>query len=356
MHEIVIYDLIGTGEGFVSASDVKSQLDELEAQGSPPVKVSVHTKGGCVIEGSQIFRLLEAYEGEVTTDIVNAISIGSVIGLAGEKRIMAANGRIMVHYPRTDAEDATADELENKSKLVRSLEDEMVQTYQQKTGLDEEVIRSMCKNETWLEAEDALKLGFIDEIGPEMAVAAKMDLSEYKNFCEPVVGSDSISEPTKEGDPVSNVLTVKGLKAKFPKASDGFIVKAMEEEATEDEATAMYVKSMEDEHEQLKAEYEELQAKYTAMKEKLSAMEEETTALNDDETTAMEDDEQKVTARATVVPGVKVKSPQKDYGELFRAKVDEIQSKRRCDRVKALKIASARFPELREQMVAQANV
>ena len=351
MAELSIYDPIGAGEKEVSAKMIKTVLDELKAQGSPDIEVSIHSVGGSVIEGMAIYELLDQYEGKVTTKAVNAISIASIIALAGDERIMAANGRIMIH--RAEGEGTgTADKIRSGANLVESLEDDMVSVYQKRTKLPEQEIRTLMAQETWLNSEQALALGFITQIGPENATAAKMDLSKYKNYSAPSVGPVlSETETKKAGDPVSSVVTVKALKQKFPKASNDFIVKAMEQEATEEEATAMYTESMEEEYEELQAKYDEMQAKYTAMEEELTAMKEAATAMEEEKTATT------ASKRVKVVSGVSANgsTAEVDYGALWTEKVDEIQAKRKCDRVRALSIASTKFGDIQAKMIEQAN-
>ena len=61
---------------------------------------------------------------------------------------------------------------------------ELTDIYRKKTGLSYEALQEMMSEETWLNAEEAYELGFVDVISDSIKVAAKYDVSKFKNITE----------------------------------------------------------------------------------------------------------------------------------------------------------------------------
>jgi len=53
-----------------------------------------------------------------------------------------------------------------------------------KTGLSYDALAEMMDEETWLNADEAYELGFIDTISDSIKVAAKYDVSKFKNITQ----------------------------------------------------------------------------------------------------------------------------------------------------------------------------
>ena len=56
--------------------------------------------------------------------------------------------------------------------------------YRKKTGLSYDALAEMMDEETWLNANEALEMGFIDTISDSIKVAAKYDVSKFKNITQ----------------------------------------------------------------------------------------------------------------------------------------------------------------------------
>ncbi len=145
------------------------------------IKVHINSPGGDVFEGNTIYNLLKGHKAQVTVYVDGlAASIASVIAMAGDKIVMPANAMMMIHDPWTfavgNAEDMrkTADTLEKISKTL-------VASYQSKSGLNENEIKSIMADETWYSADDALAMGFADEVVGAIRFDASIDSIEYLN-------------------------------------------------------------------------------------------------------------------------------------------------------------------------------
>lgn len=170
--EIWIYDQIGedfwTGGG-VTAKNFQKELSEIKAS---QIDLHINSPGGVVFDGITIYNLIKQHPANVTTYIDGlAASIASVIALAGNKVVAAANSLMMVHNP-TGLAMGTASDMRSLADVLDKIAGTMVGTYVSKTGKPEADIKAMLDAETWMTADEALEHGFIDEISEEMDMAA----------------------------------------------------------------------------------------------------------------------------------------------------------------------------------------
>jgi enoyl-CoA hydratase/carnithine racemase len=110
-----------------------------------------------------------------------AASMGSVIALAANKVVMAENSLFMIHNAWGGAM-GEAKEMKKTAKLLDKISGEIADIYVKKTKLPYDKVKEMMDEETWLNAEEALELGFIDSISDAIKVAAKYDVSKFKNI------------------------------------------------------------------------------------------------------------------------------------------------------------------------------
>jgi ATP-dependent Clp protease, protease subunit len=143
-----------------TASDVER---ELPTDGSP-IEVQINSPGGYVDEGSEIYYLLKNYKGHVTTDIVGtAASAASVIAMAGDTIRISPTGQIMIHNVSGGARgDYRA--LQQEASVLENYNKSIANAYILKTGMAQETLLDLMNKETWLNAQQAKEMGFVDEI------------------------------------------------------------------------------------------------------------------------------------------------------------------------------------------------
>lgn len=175
MNHIYLYDEIG---GFgTSAASFTAELSK--ARG--PVTVHVNSPGGSVFDGLAIMTAITRHPLPVAIEIDGiAASIASVLAMAGRPVRMAANAMLMIHNATTGMHgDAAA--LRKQADTLEQVQQQLVDVYARKTGMDAERILAMMDAETWLTAADAHALGFVDELMEPLAMAAHFDLSKFRN-------------------------------------------------------------------------------------------------------------------------------------------------------------------------------
>lgn len=176
------------------------------------IRVVVNSFGGSVLEGLLIYNYLKGHKAKVETHIPGyAMSMGTVIAAAGDHVTMARNGYFMIHNPwgvgMGDHKDMT-----DMGDLLLTMTKDLASIYVAKTGLSQEKIMEMMAAETWLTAEEALALGFINEIteGAKFEASADPQLfAQFTNVPASVLGNNSDMNTGKPSD------TEKNLLAKF---------------------------------------------------------------------------------------------------------------------------------------------
>jgi ATP-dependent Clp endopeptidase proteolytic subunit ClpP len=196
--EIWIYDMIGkdfwTGDG-VTAKDFQKELAAINAS---EIDLHINSPGGEVFEGVTIYNLLKQHPANITTFIDGiAASIASVIALAGNKITMAENALFMMHNP-SGLVMGTSEDMRSMAEILDKVRGTMISPYASKSGKTEDEISTMLDAETWMNADEAMEAGFIDEI------TGKMDLAACAKFV-PVMAKagfknvpDSIQENKKD--------------------------------------------------------------------------------------------------------------------------------------------------------------
>ena len=170
MKEIMLYDEIGPS--YYGLLDGKWMVDQLREAGGQPVRVRVNSPGGSVFEGQAMYSALAAYTPGVVVQIdALAASAASFVAMAASRIEIAANAMVMIHNAWGGLY-GNASEHEKAAALLRKIDDQLVEQYAARTKQDKEKIREWMAAETWMTAEEAVKNGFADAVGQQLAVKA----------------------------------------------------------------------------------------------------------------------------------------------------------------------------------------
>ena len=132
--------------------------------GTGPITVWLSSPGGDCVAASQIYTMLMDYPFDVTVKIDGiAASAASVIAMAGTKVLMAPTACLMIHDPMTAAIGSTA-EMEKAIEMLDAVKESIINAYQIKTGLDRKALARMMSEETWMDCNKAIELGFADGV------------------------------------------------------------------------------------------------------------------------------------------------------------------------------------------------
>jgi ATP-dependent Clp endopeptidase proteolytic subunit ClpP len=175
--EIVIYDEIGA-----FGVPAKPFLDELKALGPvPEITLRINSPGGQVFDGVAIYNALKRHDAAITVWIDGiAASIASMVAMAGDEVVMPENAMLMLHDP-SGLVMGTAADMRTMAEALDRMRAGMVAAYREKSGRDEAEIEALMAAETWLSAEESVGLGLADRLEQPVRMAARFDLSRFRN-------------------------------------------------------------------------------------------------------------------------------------------------------------------------------
>ena len=107
---------------------------------------------------------------------------------------MPENAFLMIHDP-SGLVMGTAEDMRATAEALEKVKGSLIQGYAAKSGKADEEIATLMAAETWLDAKDALNLGFIDRIAEPVKLAASFDVARFRNAPPEVV--EAASEPNE---------------------------------------------------------------------------------------------------------------------------------------------------------------
>jgi len=177
---VYLYDEIGWFG--ISAEQFVKDLNAITAK---TINIRINSPGGSVFDGTALFNAIKQHKSKTVTHIDGlAASISSVIALASGEVRMAENAFLMIHNPWSIV-IGNADTMREEADLLDKVGGTIAKAYMDKTGKDKAEIKDLMAAETWMTAEEALEMGFIDVIEEsekdEEAKATLFDLSVFAN-------------------------------------------------------------------------------------------------------------------------------------------------------------------------------
>lgn len=177
-----------------------------------PVTIRMHSGGGEIFAASAIRSMLIDYPGKKTIKIDGlAASAAVAIALAGDEIKIFDTAYMMVHNPGYGLlwGYLTADMLQKFSEELVLFKEGLLNAYQVRTGLSREQLSKMLDDETWMTAQQAVELGFADEVitgGSPLKKDVKESVRNYANVPAALLNAADESQSTDSGQaPASDV-------------------------------------------------------------------------------------------------------------------------------------------------------
>lgn len=146
------------------------------------VVAEIKSNGGSKDEGEAVYNYLKNIDAEVpvTTKTGKAYSIAAKIFAAGSTRIIEnTDNALMIHFARAKTE-GTAEELEIIAAELREIENDFIEFYSEHLDIDEETVRNLLDNETFLSGSEAVELGFATEVEKAAEIVAELNIDKLK--------------------------------------------------------------------------------------------------------------------------------------------------------------------------------
>lgn len=219
------------------------------------VVVEISSEGGSVTAGNVIvskIRELSKSGHATTAHVVSlAASMASVIACACDKLVMDSNALLMIHAVWSCVQ-GNAEQLRKEADTLDLFTKSLISVYRSKFDRTDDEIMEMLKAETWILGEQAEIYGLkctVNDVGSEIRIAAKIDLSKFKNL--------------------PKVLNMEKEEEKKPE-------EILEEENKESiEETLEEVEKESEQVEEQKPTYEELEEKIKELEAKLAEYDED---------------------------------------------------------------------------------
>lgn len=144
--------------------DFDSRIETAENE----IHVIINSSGGDFLEAIVIHNKLRNSGKRIICHIDPfAFSAGAIVALAGDEIYMPENGLIKFHTPRVGVQKiGEAADFEKIASELRKAEDILVNTLKSRLKRDEEYCRELMNKDEYLTANEALRMGIIDDIVP----------------------------------------------------------------------------------------------------------------------------------------------------------------------------------------------
>ena len=223
---------------YIVLTDFLKDLDNIKNASS--VKVRINSPGGDLEAGVAIYNRLKDMPHVTTIVDGLAASAASLILQAGENRQIYQNSQVMVHsasmrlvgyFNLTDLQEA--------EKQLAAANDQVINTYVERTGRNRVNIKHMVEDTTWMTGQEIIDQGFADgliqaKVPMAMSADKRFVISNGIRIDSRVFGKilPSIKETADAGaDPAKSKKEVKRMTLDELKKEEPDLVKSIEDAA-----------------------------------------------------------------------------------------------------------------------------
>lgn len=144
-------------------------LGKWSRQSKKPITVAINSPGGYVTEGLAMYDFAQMLRNQgiklTTVALGEAASMGGILLQMGDKRVMTPSSWLLIHEVSGGSFGKTS-ELKDDLKFQERLQDLCLGILASRSTLSKAQIKKRwVKKDWWLSADEALNLGFIDEVG-----------------------------------------------------------------------------------------------------------------------------------------------------------------------------------------------
>jgi len=181
----------------ISARDFLNDVRNITAN---LIKLNVHSPGGNMFDGFAMYNGLKNHPATVHGSVTGlAASAAATVLMASDYIEMPEDSFLMIHNAQGGAY-GEKDDLREMADLMEKMEQQTVNIYSKKSGLDSEKVTELMDESTWMTAQEALELGFIDNITGKIGVENNANLFENHFKTMPFMRENSIKSVKTERD------------------------------------------------------------------------------------------------------------------------------------------------------------
>lgn len=152
------------GQVGAETDGVAAEISRLSAKGEGPTFLLIDSPGGSVLDGALILSAMEASKVPVYTVCLSlCASMAAVIHQYGSKRY-AIDRSILMFHPASGGVQGTLEQQAARLNTITRYVYKMNAYIAKKANLTLEKYNALTVSELWIDAEDAMKQGFVDGI------------------------------------------------------------------------------------------------------------------------------------------------------------------------------------------------
>lgn len=155
--------------GMVEDSSSKSVIDRLlylDAMSNEEIQFFINSPGGYVTSGFAIYDIMKNIKSPISTICTGlAASMGSILLSAGDKgnRFCYPNARVMIHQPSGGAQ-GQASNIEIQAQEIIKTKELSAKILSKNCGQPVEKIMKDFNRDYWMDAQESVDYGIVDEI------------------------------------------------------------------------------------------------------------------------------------------------------------------------------------------------
>lgn len=151
-----------------TSSDLIKQLLFLENEApGEEIKLYINSPGGDVHSGLAVYDCIRLISSPVTTVCIGtSASMGAILYIAGEKRLMLPHSRIMIHDPSFSGGNLGGKkplEIQTELQTLIDVRTQLCDIISERTGKTVEEIYEVTKTDTYFNADEAIEFGLATE-------------------------------------------------------------------------------------------------------------------------------------------------------------------------------------------------
>jgi len=205
---IEVFGAIGEGwegEGKNTAVCISEELARIKALKAKAITVKINSLGGDVNHALAIFDLLQEHDAQITTQIIGlCASAATVIAAAGTTRQMSRNALFLIHQCSSYIGRANEMQLAAEMESQQTINKRILSIYTQNCdgNCAQEIETLFVANAgqgKWIEASEALRLGFVTDVYNDKKKAACISKKSFENSLLPALPqqfADFLTEDT----------------------------------------------------------------------------------------------------------------------------------------------------------------
>jgi len=129
-----------------------------------PIYLHINSYGGCIFSALNAIDYIEACNVPVYTIIEGSTaSAGTLISVCGKKRFIRPNAHMLIHQLSSECWGKMS-EIEDEVSNLKALMVKLKSIYKEHTSIPKNELKRLLKHDLWLNAEQSLEYGLVDEL------------------------------------------------------------------------------------------------------------------------------------------------------------------------------------------------